>query len=83
MIILSKLPAEIAGTCKSGFFCNGRNRFLSDIKLFRKPVPSFYCIELDMLPENSGFRTRNCNLFYVLPEVDPELAEPVTVIPQR
>ena len=34
MIMLSKFPAKIAGTCKSCFFCDGRNRFLSGIELF-------------------------------------------------
>lgn len=33
IIILSELPAKVAGTCKSGFICNGGNRFLSSIKL--------------------------------------------------
>lgn len=34
MIMLSELPAKIARACKSRFFCNGRNGFLSSIKLF-------------------------------------------------
>ena len=34
MIMLSEFSTKIAGTCKTVFFSNGKNAFLSSIKLF-------------------------------------------------